>query len=388
MLTPELDRRLSEQEADPFHPESARLALEEALIYQFRNLARGLFADMILRKGEASGKQWWSQYASELDCSPTEPDAKVANLLLLVDSQMQMPEMWDIPLMGEDGAEVFFHSLSQIRRETHLEKNLSLETDTPDFQAYRKQFTQGVALRRAPRVSREDLREVRIRIFGGEVPLWHEGRINRQLRDLGSSFRYWMPGSARMRIHESRVLVGESNVSEDIPLKFLFGEAEPPSAIGKVLTFIFTREFAVSPYLEESVGHREGSRVVVRRSLPHSLLHVMISPLGHELGHIADKDLDPQGGLPSVRAVLRDDLCCYCRQPRSLAEIAFDFSEAICSACFFSNWPGMFPPRETAEVYRLSTLLNELIRDGLLTRTDEGNYLCPLFLEGRRWHLA
>jgi len=383
--------RLEAQDADPHHIPAARQALEEALVVQLRTVAQGLLADQLLRGVQPDDDQWWYQYASLREPLAPPPDGGLmAALEQIGERTFQL-----LPALPWTDAFVLFHTSRESLSQVFMKRAFAANREDPAFQAFRKSFALDTALRRVGAVAPSAAQQIRVRIYGGDVDLWQEGRINRQLRDLGSSFRYWIDGGRRHRIAQSRAAIGESpSGAAELPC-FLFGDAAPVSAIGFAALLDFEREFAVSPYLKISIGYAEGTTAVIRRVVPQRL---PIDPPGHELYHAMTHD-DQSSALRSWHAVLRDDICRYCRTPRSLGNIAFQFSRAFGFdmpwAVAMSHGPMSrkairgdgFPPGESPDELPLHVIVQKLCEHELLVLQD-GKYYCPLFEEGLRWHLA
>lgn len=390
LLEDDLIRQIEAQEADPHHIPAARQVLEEALVAQFRAAARGLFADQLLRGEVPDDDTWWYQYASLHEpLAPPTPDDMAVVLEQLGARGFQEPTTpWE-------HAQVLFQTVRESLTALSVKRARETDRDIPAFQAFRKSFPADVALRRVRRIEPAEAKEIRVRIYGGEVDLYQEGRINRQLSDLGSSFRYSIEGAREYRIRKIRALVGmDAAGAADAP-KFVLGEAAPVSAVGRATFVEIEREFAVSPYLRGELGYSEGMKAVVRRAV---LWRLPIDPGGHELNH-ALGNLDQSSGLVSWHAVLRDDICRYCQTPRKWENIAYQFSRGfgfnMQLAIAISQGPisqraipgNGYPPGESPEELPLHRIVENLREDGLLILRD-GSYYCPLFEEGRRWHLA
>ncbi len=391
LLPGELARRLDAQEADPYHIPAARQALEEALVLQFRAMAQGLFADRLLRGEVPDDDAWWYQYASlRAPLAPSSPDEFTAGLERIGEMGFQF-----LPTTPWEELQVLFQTVRASFTARSVKNAAETGRDVPEFQAFRKSFPLDAALRRVRRIAPAEAKEIRIRIYGGAVDPWREGRINRQLRELGSSLRYCIDGARTERIGRIRAIVGlKATGAADLP-RFVIGEAVPSSAVGRASLVEFEREFAVSPYLGSEPGYSEGMRAVVRRAVRWRL---PIDPGDHELYH-ALTDPDQGSGLVSWHAVLREDICRYCQTPRRLENIAYQFSRAfgynMPLAVALSQGPlssraipgNGYPPGESPEELPLHRIIEKLREDELVIPKD-GSYYCPLFEEGRRWHTA
>ena len=386
-----LEGRLAAQEADPYHIPAARQALEEAVVAQFRELARGLFADMLLRGETPNEDAWWYQYAS-LHQPTTRPAAD--------DFAAGLEKAGSLGFRGATAPpgelQFLFQTLRGSWSSLYAKQAMETDREIPEFQAFRKSFPTDVALRRVRVISPAEALETRIRIYGGTVDLWQEGRINRQLSDLGSNIRYTIEGARQHRMDKVRAVVGQPAAAPEGTPNFVLGECAPTSAVGRALFLEIEREFAVSPYLGSAPGYAEGMKAVVRRSVPWRL--IAIDPGGHELYHALTAE-DQGSGLTSWHAVLRDDLCRFCQTPRTFEKIAYEFSRVfgfnMAVAVGVSQGPlsanriagDGYPPGESPAQVSLYGIVERLCEDGLLVLKD-GAYYCSLFEEGRRWHLA
>jgi hypothetical protein len=391
LLSADLTRRLEAQEADPYHIPAARQALEEAVVAQFRAVARGLLADQILRGQVPDDDVWWYQYASLHEpLAAPEPDVFEAGLETLGSMGFQ-----DRTAPWEE-TQFLFQTVGGSLTAASAKRAAETDRDIPAFREFRKSFPMDVAMRRVRTIAPAEAAEIRIRVYGGEVDLWQEGRINRQLADLGSSIRCAIEGAREYRIRKIRAMVGQDvEHMAEAPL-FVLGEAGVASAVARAAFVEIEREFAVSPYLGRAPGFAEGKKAVVRRTVPWRLFG--IDPGGHELYH-AWTDPDQGSGLKSWHAVLRDDICRYCQTPRKFENIAYQFSRAFgfdlrfaaaMSRGVLSNRPmagNGYPTGESPEELPLHRIVESLREDELLIVKD-GSYYCPLLEEGRRWHLA
>src|SRR2546421_12190472 len=70
-ITPQLEKELNYQEADPFSPLGARQALEEVLTFQLSALADGLLAGLTLRGVKIDALNWWQHYLTKMLKPPT-----------------------------------------------------------------------------------------------------------------------------------------------------------------------------------------------------------------------------------------------------------------------------------------------------------------------------
>ncbi|MCW5979896.1 MAG: tetratricopeptide repeat protein [Bryobacteraceae bacterium] len=331
-LPPNLAEPLAREEAGPHNIPAARQALENALVFQLRRIARGLLADRILRSMALSGLGWWHQYASLHDISAEEP-----------------------------------------------------ALDDPAFLRFRDAFIQDVLHRRVARIRPEQLLETKLRVLGGECFFWQEGRVNQQLADLGSSCRLVVVNAERARLHRAAQILNERHPPPMIR-SFLFGAVGPSTAWAKFSFYEVGREFAVSPYLNElSPAFAFECRGVSRQAVPRRFLDTVIAPEGHEIWHLIEKSpFGSRRGLTSWKAIMCEDLCRYLQQPRTLHEMLIEFHAVF----DFSNglYTGSFPPGEQPQP--LPDLLGGMCQDGLAVTRDGGRYYSPIFEEGRRWLLA
>ncbi len=366
-LPDDLESRLAWQEAHPDDIPAARKALESALVFQLKTLAQGLLAYRLLRGHSVSLWNWWHQYLCTLDA---------------VDNRY--------PTL-----------------------------DAAEFLAFRRRFAQEIALRRVRPLTLAELHEATVRVYGGYARAWEEGRINRQLVTLGSSFRFLNVGAALGRVNRIQHLLGKRRA----PLaegRFLFGRVGPVTAVGKAVVFDFEREFAVSPLLPgRAEAFQDQARVVVRRTI----LRIEIEKethkgsragltrteerlrsrrhlcLIHELQHVSDCDLfgisgGPfPGGMSTWQAAIRQDLCRFAQTPRSLEEFRSAFDEELRDllAAFVEPWSRLLPKELASAIrekpYSVEEEVEAMLHEGILVVEGAGKVYCPLFERGRIWRL-
>ena len=359
----EWEGRLVEQETKLTDVMSARAALESALTVQLRALAAGRLADRLLSKQPVSELVWWRHYQSAAD-GPTQ---------------------------------------------------LRPDPDHAGFREFQQQFLESLVQRRVRRVTRSDFAKATLRIYGGRVPVWKEGRVNRQLADLGSSLRLFIVNAERTRRSAIRAKLDGAAGAAWMDGRFLFGEVGPCTACSVSVLFDFTRELAVSPDLEHvTPGFTEGKRIVIRAATHHMAFDVELrqrmdqlwakvglrpeeiedsyrnawqAALGHELGHVLFEAIAPMtpGSLGSWRAGSREDLCRFARVRRTLQEIVDAFG-------FFFSTTERSARLVTGDSLpywgQLDQMLQALIQEGLLVVLDGVALQCPLFEDHRPWQLV
>jgi hypothetical protein len=336
-----LEDKLAASEADPTHIPAARDALEAALAWQLRAISLALLADRLMQQSphlRPSREVWWHQYT-----------------------------------LNTKGYSVFRPS----------------DEDDEGLREFRKQVAGQIAKRVISRLQPADVPDLAVRVLGGHAGLGDEGHINAQLMALGSDCYYLVEPGEELRAARAAALVGLPHTPFGHEPVFFFGMVEPATVIGRIRFVRFTAELAVSPYEnpDSPLFYRNG-RLVARHFPGAELLHPAL--YGHEFGHIFMDLIDnPRRGVPSWRAIVRQDLCRYLRQPRTAEEI---------QAAFFPSWlgpngelesmviPGQswFPAGEAPAGNPIGGLVDELVKDGLAERRD-GRFVCRLYEEGRRW---
>jgi hypothetical protein len=344
----------------PDKPTEARALLETAIIQQYRAIADGLLADMLISGEEVDHLTWWQHYA---------------------------------------GSET-------------SQKQPRIDLESPAFDSFRQRFVRDVALRKIRRIKRSELYSQEVAIYGGVVYWWEEGRVNRQLAAHGSSLRLLVVDTDRLRFHRLRVLAFQygAQTEESVPPptsdgRFLLGETGPFSAYRLASFFNFRREFATAPRMMPGVGgFADNFRAVARPHPSHMTRKNLASnehdevaedhpdtedaftlfdgvvTLAHEYTHIQTNLSFRRPGetLSSWRSVVREDLCRYAAKPRQIEEFVKYFSTPY--VVDFDTDSGISRWDVTIEqIPDLAHDIEDLAARGLLTRLPDGRYVCCSF---------
>jgi hypothetical protein len=336
-----LEDKLAASEADPTHIPAARDALEAALTWQLRVISLALLADRLMQSSprrRPSRDVWWHQYT-----------------------------------LNTKGYSVFRPS----------------DDDDAGLRTFRQELAAQIAKGVIRRLRPADVPDLALRVLGGYAGIGDEGHVNAQLMALGSDCYYLVEPGQELRAARAAAFAGLPDKPFELEPVFFFGKVAPATVMGRIRFFRFTAELAVSPYEnpDSPLFYRNG-RLVARHFTGAELLHAGL--YGHEFTHIVMDLIDnPRRGVPSWRAIVRQDLCRYLRQPRTAEEI---------QAAFFPSWlgphgefeamviPGQswFPAGEAPAGNPIGGLVDELVKDGLAERRD-GRFVCRLYEEGRRW---
>jgi hypothetical protein len=354
LLPDGLELQLIEQETKRNDMPAAKRVLEAAIIFQFRALADGLLADLLLRNQVINNLEWWFQYLSKVDTR-----------------SQYLPDLQD-----------------------------------SDFIAFRKQFSQSIFLRQTRRVTVADLGSARIRFFGGHTDFWQDGRINRQLANLGSSLRLIVTGSHSQRENRIRSLLGQRPV--DISgTRFILGQIGPISAVPRAALFDFENEFALSPYVPGMVsGLTDQARIVVRQipirveveetirsgeivpsAYEERLRELRRAVIGHEARHVLFDARRMSNGLSLVNSwlnAIREDICRFTQTPRLLDEVREAFAEVFDPP---NDWDAPFINAPLNHGCTLEGEVQRMLAERILLVGSDGKLLCPLYQEGRPWTL-
>lgn len=381
MSLPEsLEFEMQKQESDRTNIPAACDALEKALIWQIREIARGLLAHELLRRGRLSVAQWLQQYIA------MEDNLKFRRA---VDEAMTKRFFETVTMFARSLADQDTASGQERGLQTGIsgpQSGPAFEPmEDPAFQNFQQSFYADVAQRRIPLVKPTDLATSTLRIYGGSVPFWFEGRINRQLADLGSSLRFFVVGSDLMRLQKTSAILGKPVQGPNVGI-FILGDVQPCTVLAKATLLDFVTEYAVSPLLDAlSPALTDQCRIVTRSSLAAIPPFMRWSfPTGHEWGHIL-QHFPPgtPGGFSSWRAIVREDVCRFAQVPRTRDEISESFTWNLAGPV--ARFEEMFPPGESPE--SLDTILKGLCNDELLQVVSGNRYYCDRFVEGRTWSL-
>jgi hypothetical protein len=351
--------------------------LEEALVWQFRLVSRGLLAGRLLRETDLDELGWWHQYRAQQEQMPASIEESfstdlLANLAHMTPSDGLKAE--DFIRQAEEFRKPFLNDLEVTREFTH-------------------RFKTDVVWGKVAPIELTELSDYPIRIYGGSVAMWQEGKINRQLASLGSFFRLWFGKSWQMRIDRLRSVLGELVAQGPQSGSFIFGIARIPSCLGPAIFFDFEREFAVSPYTgSSSPGLVDRDRIIMRRQFLSQPVASTTPLLGHEFWHIWQQG--PGDGefsfLSSWSSVWKQDICAFFQKPRSITDLVFCLELSGASRQnYLVNWPVFFPAAENPEEYPIERLIAELRGAGLLLDgNNPGELYCPLFEEGKKWLIS
>jgi hypothetical protein len=374
-LPQELEEGLRARERDRTDIPAARTALERALVWQFRLISRGLLADRLLHSIDLDDLGWWHQFRSQ-----NEP----------------FPASGEEPFSTDTFPEFIFMAestgLEPERIRTNVEKARKPFLDDQEAtRAFKDRFKTDVVWGKIPLVQVDSLPDLPIRVYGGVIPMWREGAINRQLVSLGSFFRLWLGNSSEMRKRRLLVELGGTSSSTNRSGAFVFGITRIPSCIGPALLFDFEREYAISPYAGGvSPGMTDGTRIVMRRRIPFPQpVSASRGVLAHELRHINQQGPagSDAGFLSRWTPVWKQDLCLFFQRPNNLLGLCFSFEfSGVTQSHYSPLWRVFFPDSEDPEEYPLERLLSELQREGLLLyNSEQQTFYCPLFEKGRTW---
>jgi hypothetical protein len=375
LLPDELEEGLRAQERDRTDIPAARVALERALVWQFRSISRGLLADRLLHSNDLDDLGWWHQFRSQKE---------------------SFPNLGEEPFSTDTLPEFTFMAESMVLDPERIRINLEKARkpfldDQEATRAFKDRFKSDVVWGKIPPIQVESLPDLPIRVYDGVIPMWREGGINRQLVSLGSFFRLWFGNSPEMRKRRLLVELGGTPSTTDRSGMFVFGIARIPSCIGPALLFDFEREYAISPYAGSgSPGMTDGARIVMRRRIPFPQpVSATRCVLGHELQHINQEG--PAGSdarlLSRWTPVWKQDFCLFFQRPDSLGRLCFSFEfSGIIQSHYSPLWRVLFPDSEDPEEHPLESLLSELQKEGLLVYdSKEQTFYCPLFEKGRTW---
>lgn len=371
---------MRQQESDRSHISAAREVLEKALVWQVREITRGLLAHELFRCGNLSVDQWLQQYIALED----NLDFRKAVEETTMQRFFETATMLARNLAGESAVS---GEQTAPRTGTPVPQGKPPFEPTEDqaFQSFRQTFYVDVAQRRIQPIKPAGLAKCTLRIYGGTVPFWCEGRVNRQLADLGSSLRLFVLGSDLMRLQAISAALGKPVDGPTVGI-FILGDVRPCTVLGKATLFEFVTEYAVSPLLDpKSPALTDQCRIVTRSSLAAIPSFIRWSfPMSHEWGHIL-QDYPPEtpGDFSSWKAIVREDICRFAQIPRTRDEISESFTWNLAGPV--ALFDKMFPLGESPE--SLDTILAGLCNDELLRVVTGNRYFCDRFSDGRTWPL-
>jgi hypothetical protein len=377
-----LEREMARQEANRKHIPAAREVLERAVIHQFQVITDGLIADRILSNQPINDRFWAAQYL-------TRHPKDTADKWRAAKKESTRPTAQEPEAKREVSA---LQKIAEFMRAEH----------PPDIQTYEKSFHLKIARREVTRINPKDLFGASVRIYGGRVPVWQEGRINAQLSRLGSDLRLIVVSADVCRSADLLAKIGFPGAANPAPLAFVLGETSPCSSHFKAALFEFNHEWAVSPYLDTaSPGFVDQCRICWRnRMFSGIVLNLELgSPIamgqsqtlfGHEVGHITQRyGFVLPGHFASWRAVMRDDICRFAQTPKRGGDIHIAFYKTFEQ---FELNPvlsqGLLPPGEPKTKLELINVLQELVDDRLLEVMRDGKVRCNLYDDGREWQVV
>lgn len=358
----ELEQQLRAHETRRDDAAGAREVLEAAILLQARAVADGLLADMLLRGESFDGPAWWCQFLSRQE-RPLR----------------HLPDLQD-----------------------------------PAFRSYRQDFAQKIAASRIVRIGLGSLADVPIRVLGGHCRFADEGKVNGQLVRLGSSLRFILVGSSRVRMARMRSMLGErAGSTGSLDGRFILGRIGPISLFCNASLYVFGRELAVSPYMEASAsGFTDGARIVVRQDVLRGrleeggregqvaaspdleqLLHGMTeSVLVHESAHIlldGARVSPATDGVTVWRNAAREDLLRFAEVPHTLEEFRAVFAEYFGEKSTRMNimMGPAFEIRRPADGFTVERELEALRSEGLLFVDREHRYYSTVYGRGQPWTL-
>lgn len=333
---------------------SGREELEQSLIAQFRAIALGLVADRLMRDHDLPERTWWHQF-----CSQRRPP----------------PPFLENP-------------------------------DDPEFRTFQDDITAAVASRRIARIKPTDLMARTVQIHGADISFWQEGAINRHLAEIGSSLRLFIVGSDVARAAHLLSTLNRPVSEPIVPSHFILGEVRPMTALGKANFFDFTREYAISPYLNpDSAGMHDNGRICMRQVLTgHAAEFQETQDATEPLRKLTDPDIKARGvtreeyissgllghefgelwqmfppGMPALftswNAIVRDDICRFTQTPRTIDEIWRTFRRAFEGlGGSYEMFSLAFPPGESPTEQAFQKTIADLLNDGLLQACPDNRY--------------
>ena len=285
IITDEILQEIEAQEKSSWNPIRARGVLERVLAVQFRAIADGLLAYLILQNSD-----------------------EVSELIL----------SWHyIALTGS----------------TNIS---SPNYNDSKFKKFCEEFVDNISTRRVKIISPSELARIQIRIFGGEVYLWNDVQINKQLVLLGSEHRLFFAGAHDVTYQHIQELL-EVKSDQFIDCRFIFGTIGSISTLALVRVLDFNQELAVSPFTNlpylgtNNIGCAfydiQGSQIIIRRMVMNlsSDTNILSSTLSHEMGHIPQ--IQRQNFIQNGYWLddIKHDICRFVQSPKTLFEVRKEF---------------------------------------------------------------
>lgn len=366
IISDELEQDLALQEKHPFDIPSARKNLESALTFQIRVLSDGLMSFCLLQNIPVDDLGWWHYFLTKVE----SPNSYYPNL------------------------------------------------SDPSFLSFRKTLAQDIALRKIKPISIEQLVDVELRIYGGYVKLWNDIGINKQLSQLGSSFRLAFLGSKSIANSHIYRLIGHVSNKIEVDARFLWGQVGALTACPVSPVFDFERELSVSPFMRGTAsGFTHERRIFLRQvvmktaiesaklnksDMPQEYVNKIQDEQGfrdalyaqwyhdftHESIHLVQQT--NQLGFPYMRTYwfedVVNDMLRFAQRPRSRSDFqkTFDLSFNLPVLKTFDeylgqNTHGMLNGRN------VDNTLDDLLRDKLLVKKDNETLYSPIYESGIRW---
>lgn len=346
LISRELEQKLIDQENNRNCIIKARLTLEEILIYQFRQLAIGLYAYQILTEHSISNEEYKRIYEF-------------------------------------------------INDKTIDEEN--------ELTVFKNSFAMDIITKNIKVISLDKLKDIKIRIYNKDVHLWEGYLINEQLSILGSSLRFFFAGNDALSLMRIKELIGyPSNDFAQIDGRFILGNigAISTTYFGPVYDFI--DELAISPFFDDRVpGFTIEETVVIRRNVMQKALQksdvensdMWLHTFIHETLHSSSYAF--KDGLLFAKGYWRiyteRDICRYLNKPRTFEEIKttfflnFEHPDIAILAEHGSDILDINIFREN--LGNLRCILQDMIKTGKIIEKDKECFVCCLYEQGKEWEL-
>lgn len=347
LISRELEQKLINQENNRNCIIKARLTLEETLIYQFRQLAIGLYAYQILTEHSIGNEEYKRIYEF-------------------------------------------------INDKTIFEEN--------ELTEFKNSFAMDIITKNIKVISLDKLKDIKIRIYNKDVHLWEGYLINEQLSILGSSLRFFFAGNDTLSLIRIKELIGyPSNDFVQIDGRFILGHigAISTTYFGPVYDFI--DELAISPFFDDRApGFTIEETVVIRRNVIQKALQksdvensdLWLHTFIHETLHSSSYAF--KDGLLFAKGYWRiyteRDICRYLNKPRKFEEIKktfflnFEHPDIAILAEHGSDILDINIFREN--LGNLQCILQDMIKTGKIIEKDKECFVCCLYEQGKEWELS